>query len=144
MNQKIKKQKKPWKKRKKENKSKINSILSYVNYAFFILNNLIEHQAFRHTHCTIEKNVSFNVKKGPIQGSICFKLVPELPVPGPLSKVTLSTRVLLQFFSQSAICNNFFHLGSPRHFWVHVIHVLGMLWDLWYMLPGMFRAPWYL
>jgi hypothetical protein len=31
------------------------------------------------------KKVFFlNVKKGPIQGSICFKLVPGLLVPGPL------------------------------------------------------------
>ncbi len=29
------------------------------------------------------------MKKGPIQGSICFKLVPGLLVLGPLSKVTL-------------------------------------------------------
>ncbi len=29
------------------------------------------------------------MKKGPIQGSICFKLVPGLLVLGPLSKVAL-------------------------------------------------------
>ncbi len=29
------------------------------------------------------------MKKGPIQGSICFKFVPGLLVLGPLSKVTL-------------------------------------------------------
>jgi len=29
------------------------------------------------------------VKKGPIQGSICFKLVPGFLVPGPLSKGAL-------------------------------------------------------
>jgi hypothetical protein len=32
----------------------------------------------------------FNVKNGSIQGSICFKLVPELWVPGFLSQVALS------------------------------------------------------
>jgi len=94
--------------RKKEKRSNMNSILSYVKHTFFILDNWIEPQAFKHTHCTFEKNVSFNVKKGPIQGSICFKLVPELLVPGPLSKVTLSTRVLLQFFSHSLPFATFF------------------------------------
>ncbi len=41
------------------------------------------------TYCTLRKNVYFNVKKGPIEGSICFKLVPGLLFPGPLFKVVL-------------------------------------------------------
>jgi hypothetical protein len=52
-----------------------------------MLNPQIGSLAFRHTHCTLEKNVIFNVQKGPIQISICFKLVFGLLVPEPLSKV---------------------------------------------------------
>jgi hypothetical protein len=39
------------------------------------------------THCIVGKNVFFNVKKGPIQGSIWFKMVAGLLITGPLSKV---------------------------------------------------------
>jgi len=45
-------------------------------------------QALKHTHLTFNKNVFLNVKKGSIQGSICFKLVLGLLGLGPLSKVT--------------------------------------------------------
>ncbi len=74
----------------KKQKPKINLIFLYANQTFFVLDPQIEPQAFRHTHCTLKKNVFLNVKNGPIQGSICFKLVPELLVPGFLSKVALS------------------------------------------------------
>jgi hypothetical protein len=49
----------------------------------------LDPQTFRHTHCTLRKKGFLNVKKGPIQGSICFKLVPGLLVPVPLSKMAL-------------------------------------------------------
>jgi hypothetical protein len=48
------------------------------------------YKAFIHTHCTLRNNVSFNVKKCPIQHSICFKLVLPPLVPGSLSKMTLN------------------------------------------------------
>jgi hypothetical protein len=73
----------------KKIKSKVNLILSYNETHIFILDPQIGPQAFRHTHCTLGKSVFFNMKKGPTQGSICFKLVPGLLVPGPLSKVAL-------------------------------------------------------
>jgi len=37
----------------------------------------------------------FNVKKDPIQGSICFKLVPKLLVLGTMSKMALSSLFIL-------------------------------------------------
>jgi len=77
--------KKPLKKR-----SKNNLILSYFNHTLFILDPWIEPQVFRHTHPTLGKRVFLNVKKSPIQDSICFKLVPRLLVLWPLSKVTSS------------------------------------------------------
>jgi hypothetical protein len=67
-----------------EKKTKKNLILSHVNQTFSIFEPSNWTQAFRHTHCSLGKNVFLKVKKLPIQGSICFKLVP-----GPLSKVTL-------------------------------------------------------
>jgi hypothetical protein len=73
-------------KRRRFLKSKVNLILSHVNHTFFILNSQIGPQAFRQSHYTLRKK-KINVKKGPTQGSICFKLVPRLLVPGPLSKV---------------------------------------------------------
>jgi hypothetical protein len=57
----------------KINKSKVNLILSHINNAFFILDTQIGPQTFRHTYCTLRKKVFLNVKKGSIQGSICFK-----------------------------------------------------------------------
>ncbi len=72
------------KKKKKKKKPKVNLILSHINHTFFILDPQIGPQAFRHTHCTLRN------KKDLIQGSICFKLVPQLSIPGPLSKVALS------------------------------------------------------
>jgi hypothetical protein len=75
------------KRRRRLKKSKVNLILSYVNHTFFILNSQIGPQAFRHSHYTLRIFFLKIVKKGPIQGSICFKLVPRLLVPGPLSKV---------------------------------------------------------
>jgi len=51
---------------------------------FLYLNPQIGPEAFRHTHCSLGKNVFLKVKKLPIQGLIGFKLVP-----GPLSKGTL-------------------------------------------------------
>jgi hypothetical protein len=55
-----------------------------------ILNPWIEPQVFKHTYPTLGKNVCFlNAKKGPIQATICFKLVLGLLVFGPLSKVAL-------------------------------------------------------
>jgi len=77
--------KKPLKKRPKN-----NLILSYFNHTLFILDPWIEPQVFRHTHPTLGKRVFLNVKKSPIQDSICFKLVPRLLVLWPLSKVTSS------------------------------------------------------
>jgi hypothetical protein len=72
--------------RKKEGKPKINLILSHVNHTFFILNPQIRPHTFRHAHYILEKNVFFcDAKKGPIEGSICFKLVPGFLVPEPLS-----------------------------------------------------------
>jgi hypothetical protein len=78
----------------KKEEEEINLTLSHVNQTFLILDPQIGPQAFRHTPCAIRKNVLFNVKKGPIQGSIWFKLVPRLLVPGPLSKVALRSSVL--------------------------------------------------
>jgi hypothetical protein len=78
-NKKIKKKKKE----KKKRRPKVNLILSHVNHAFLILNLQIGPKAFKHTCCTIEKKRIFNVKKGPIQSSICFKLVLGLLVPKP-------------------------------------------------------------
>ncbi len=75
--------------KKNKKKSKVDLILSYNQSHIFILDPQIGPQAFRHTHCTLGKSVFFNMRKGPIQGSICFKLVPGLLVPGPLSKVAL-------------------------------------------------------
>jgi hypothetical protein len=69
------------------NTTNVNLILSHVNHTFFILDPRIGPQAFRHTHCTLEIFYFFNVKKGSIQGSICFKVVPGLLILGPLSKV---------------------------------------------------------
>jgi len=60
------------KERRKEIRAHINLILSHVNHTFSILDFRIEAQVLRHIHCTFKKNVFFNVKKGPIQGLICF------------------------------------------------------------------------
>jgi hypothetical protein len=75
------------KRKKREKRSKINLILSHVNCTWTLkldptpLDTLIIPQ----------ENLFFcDVKKGPIQGSICFKLVPGFWVPEPLSKVALS------------------------------------------------------
>jgi hypothetical protein len=82
--------KKPWnKERRRKKKSKVSLILLHVNHTFFILDLWIEPQAFRHIHNTLGKFGFLNVKKGPIQGSICFKLVPELLIPRPLFKEDL-------------------------------------------------------
>jgi hypothetical protein len=43
----------------------------------------IEPQAFKHIHCTLRKIFFLNLKKGSVQGSICFKLVLGLLVFGP-------------------------------------------------------------
>jgi hypothetical protein len=45
----------------------------------------------------LRKNVFLNVKKGSIQGSICFKLVIGLLGLGPLSKVTLTCLGIYSF-----------------------------------------------
>jgi hypothetical protein len=45
----------------------------------------------------LRKNVFLNVKKGSIQGSICFKLVLGLLGLGPLSKMTLTCLGLYSF-----------------------------------------------
>jgi hypothetical protein len=79
---------KNWKNRKTK-RPKINLILSHANRTFLILDPQIEPQAFRRTHCTLKNCVFLNVKKGSIQGSICFKLVPGLLVPGRLCKVAI-------------------------------------------------------
>jgi len=63
------------KKKNRKKKSKVNLILLYNESHIFILDPQIGPQAFRHTHCTLGKSVFFNMKKGPTQGSICFKLV---------------------------------------------------------------------
>jgi hypothetical protein len=56
---------------------------------FLILDFEIGPQIFKHNNCTLHKNVFLNVKKSPIQGSICFKLVPKLLVLQSLFKMTL-------------------------------------------------------
>jgi len=61
-------------------------ILSHVNHTFFISVPQIEPPTFRHIHCTLGKSF-FNLKKGPIQSSICFKLVLT-----PLFKVVFTTQ----------------------------------------------------
>lgn len=66
------------KKKKGKKKPKINPILSHVNDTFSILNLRIGPQGFEHTHHTLKILLIFNMKKGPIQASICFKLIPEL------------------------------------------------------------------
>jgi hypothetical protein len=82
--------KKPWnKERRIKKKSKVSLILLNVNHTFFILDLWNGPQAFRHIHNTLRKTCFLYVKKGRIQGSICFKLVPKLLVPRPLFKVAL-------------------------------------------------------
>jgi hypothetical protein len=76
--------------KKEKRKPKINLIPSHVNHTFFILDLQIGPHAFKHTYCTLRKNVFFNVKDGSIQGSICWQLVPGLLVLAHLSKMTLS------------------------------------------------------
>jgi hypothetical protein len=61
---------------KKKKKLKVNLILTHVDHTFLILDPSIGPQAFRHTHYTLGKDVCFNGKKGPIQGSIRFILGP--------------------------------------------------------------------
>ncbi len=81
------------KKRKKKKRPNVNILLSHVNHTFFILDLPIEHHTFKLTNCTLEnKNKNCDVKKGPIQGSIYFKLVHMFLVLGPLSKVALKVR----------------------------------------------------
>ncbi len=100
--QKIKK--KLWKKERRiEKRPNVHLILSHVNHTFLILNPPIGPQAFRHTRCTLRFFIFFwNVKKGPIQHSICFKLVLGLLVLGSLSKVAL--KVLLPLFVCVCVC----------------------------------------
>jgi hypothetical protein len=63
---------------------KVNLILFTCKSHIFDIGPL----ALKHAHCTLgEKNY---YEKRSIQGSICFKLVHELLVLGPLSKVALS------------------------------------------------------
>jgi hypothetical protein len=59
---------------------------------FVISDPWIGPQAFRHTNCTLRKNVFINLKKGPIQGSICFKLVLRL-----LNEVQFSHKMKVSF-----------------------------------------------
>jgi len=63
-----------------------NIIVSPANHTFLILDLQIEAQAFRFTHCTL-RGKKKNLKKGPIQGFICFKLVMGLLVLGHLFKM---------------------------------------------------------
>jgi len=51
----------------------------------------IEHPTFKHIHNTLGKK-KIHVKKGPIQGSICFKLVPGLLGLAPLFKVVFTSQ----------------------------------------------------
>jgi hypothetical protein len=80
---------------KKKKKPKVSLIPSHINHTFFILDPQIGPQTFKHSHSTIGKNGFSNVKKGPIQGSIWFKLVPELLFLGPLFKVALKMNFVL-------------------------------------------------
>jgi hypothetical protein len=73
-------------------KQKVNLILSHVKHTFLILDFGIGPYAFKHIH-TLGQNVFFNLKKGPIQGSIDFKLVPRFLVLGSLFKMALTTIV---------------------------------------------------
>jgi len=57
----------------------------------------------------------FNIKKGAIQGSICFKLVP-----GPLSKVTLMYIKMQCSFLEPKLQKNL--MGTVR-----MIHPLGVI-----------------
>jgi hypothetical protein len=69
--------KKNYERRKKNEKiPKVNLILSHVNHTFLISDLGIGPHAFRHTHCILGKSIFLNVKKGPIQISISFKLLP--------------------------------------------------------------------
>jgi hypothetical protein len=88
--------KRPWKKEEEKNIPKVNLILLHANHTFLILDPWIEPQAFKHTHCTLRTKVFFNVKEGPIQGSICFKLVLGLLVHGPLFKVVALIYIYVQ------------------------------------------------
>jgi hypothetical protein len=77
----------------KKKRPKVNLIFSHVNHNFLILDLGIEPQTFRHSlekKCFFEWEERSNVKKGPMQGSICFKLVPGLLVLRPLFKVGMS------------------------------------------------------
>jgi hypothetical protein len=74
--------------RKKKERQKVNLIFSHVNHVFLILDPWIGPQTFIHTNCTPYKNDG--VKKGPIQGPMCFKLMHGLSVLESLSKVVLS------------------------------------------------------
>ncbi len=81
---KIKKTMKKRKKRKEKKRPKVNLILSHVSHTFFILDPLIGPHTFRHTHCTLGKNVFFNVKKGPwfkVQFASNWSLNPCLKLP---------------------------------------------------------------
>ncbi len=62
--------------KKKKSKSKVNLILSIVNHTFLILDPRLDPKAFRHTHCTSKNNVSFDMKKGPIEGSNLLQISP--------------------------------------------------------------------
>ncbi len=48
----------------------------------------------------------FNVKKGPIQGSICFKLIPGLLVLIPLFKMALSMASSNRTKGSTSSCQN--------------------------------------
>jgi len=78
------KNKKTMKKRRRRGKRpNVNLILSHVNHTFLVLDLRIGAQVFRQNSLYLEKNVFLNMKKGAIQGSICFKLILKLLVPRP-------------------------------------------------------------
>jgi hypothetical protein len=74
--------------RKKGKRPKVNLILSHVITLFLYWALQMNPKPLDSLY--YRKKCIFNVKKGPIQGSIWFKLVPRLLVPRPLFKVALS------------------------------------------------------
>jgi hypothetical protein len=81
-NKKNKRKEKPEQNQKKKTKNKLNP-LTCQSHIFYIWTLQLDPKPLD-THCSLGKNVFLKVKKLPIQGSICFKLVP-----GPLSKATV-------------------------------------------------------
>jgi len=79
--------------RKKKKRPKVNLILSLI---FDIGPSNWNPSLIKHTHCTLRNNNNNNVEKGPIHGSICFKLILGLLVFGLLSKVTLRRTIKMQ------------------------------------------------